>query len=71
MSEDGVEITPYDRWQRGEDCPAIDRLVTHDANIRFETAGPKVIQVNGRRIAFIGGKMVEEIVQKSFSMTVE
>lgn len=65
-TEDGVEITPHDRRRSGA-CTQILKQIPHDAHVRFDTLGSKVIRVNGRRV----DTNLDELVQKSLSITVE
>src|SRR5687768_14439338 len=66
ITEDGAEITPYDRRTPGK-CVAALVQFSHEAEVSFETLGLKTIRVTGRRSADAG---TYELVQKSFAMTV-
>ena len=70
VTDDGAEITPYDRRREGN-CTAIRLEFDHNAAIRFDTPGLKVIRVNGRKMYFGGGEFQDELVQRTFSMNVE
>lgn len=62
-TEDGAEITPYDRREPGGCVLALIHF-GHETHVRFDTPGTKTILVNGRR------QPGDELVQKSFSLTV-
>ena len=67
ITEDGAEITPYDRRTPGK-CVAALVQFSHEAHVSFETLGEKTIRVNGRRSAGAG---TYELLQVVFAMTVE
>lgn len=71
-SEEGAEITPYDRRRVGEGaCPQIQLHLSHDVQITFDTAGPKTIRVHGRREYASAGETVHEPLQQSFPIMIE
>lgn len=62
-TEDGAEITPYDRREPGGCVQALIQF-GHETYVRFDALGHKSILVNGRRMPD------DELLQKSFSLTV-
>jgi len=48
-TEDGGDLTPYDRDSGDSLCTADLRFLPHEGLFTFETAGTKTIRVHGRR----------------------
>ncbi len=71
ITEHGADITPYDRRTLEAECPLILRAFDHDATVRFETAGSKVIRLTGRATGTRGGDRFDEVRQLAFPLTVE
>lgn len=68
VTEDDAEITPYDRRTVGTSCTQILLQLPHDATLMFETTGPKLIRIRGRQRQ---GELVDEVVEKTFSLMVQ
>lgn len=51
LTEAGAEISPYDRRSTGEgECPLDLQIVVREAELVFDTPGPKTVRVLGRRV---------------------
>ena len=71
VRDDGAEVWPYDRRHilRSEEAGCTLELVylQHEAEMTFETAGPKTIRVHGRRVA----RQVDEAIEIPITVLVE
>ncbi len=70
ITDDGAEITPYDRRRDGGRCPLILLEFNHDTTVSFGTPGAKLIRINGRRTGSVAGERFDEVVQFDFTIDV-
>ncbi|MBA3458461.1 MAG: hypothetical protein H0T46_00755 [Deltaproteobacteria bacterium] len=61
VTGDGVDITPYDRRQTGENqaCILILKYLAHEASVVFDMPGTKTLRIQGRRWHRDGDELVE------------